>query len=88
VPLTLELGGKLPHIAFADADLERAINGAVAGIFGLVWSVIPFDDENQAVELANSTKYGLASGLWTRDFSRAHRLSRSIHCRRIGPPIV
>jgi acyl-CoA reductase-like NAD-dependent aldehyde dehydrogenase len=34
VPTTLELGGKSPNIVFADADLERAINGAVAGIFG------------------------------------------------------
>src|SRR5918997_483943 len=188
VPLTLELGGKSPNIVFADAELERAVNGAVAGIFGAagqtciagsrllvqrpvygevvdevaalaqkihlgdpldsetemgpvaneaqykrvlelidagtaegaevaaggerargenldkgyfiaptvfanvdnrmtiaqeeifgpVLSVIPFDDEEQAVEVANSTRYGLASGLWTRDFSRAHRLSRSI----------
>jgi acyl-CoA reductase-like NAD-dependent aldehyde dehydrogenase len=188
VPLTLELGGKSPNIVFADADLDRAVNGAVAGIFGAagqtciagsrllverpvygevvdevasrakkihlgdpldpetemgpvasetqyrrilelidvgksegaevaaggqpahggnldrgffiaptvfvnvdnqmtiaqeeifgpVLSVIPFEDEEQAVEIANSTRYGLASGLWTRDFSRAHRLSRSI----------
>ena len=34
VPVTLELGGKSPNIVFADADLERAVNGAVAGIFG------------------------------------------------------
>jgi len=34
LPVTLELGGKSPNIVFADADLERAVQGAVAGIFG------------------------------------------------------
>ncbi len=34
VPVTLELGGKSPNIVFADADIERAVQGAVAGIFG------------------------------------------------------
>jgi aldehyde dehydrogenase (NAD+) len=47
-------------------------------IFGPVLSVVPFDDAHQAVEAANSTRYGLACGLWTRDFSQAHRLSRSM----------
>jgi (Z)-2-((N-methylformamido)methylene)-5-hydroxybutyrolactone dehydrogenase len=189
VPVTLELGGKSPNIVFEDADLERAVSGAVAGIFGAagqtciagsrllvqrsvygnvvkevatrarkirlgdpldpetemgpvaneaqyeqilalidagkeegaevmaggepahggdldkgffvsptvfsevdnrmtvaqeeifgpVLSVIPFEDEDQAVEIANSTRFGLASGVWTRDLSRAHRFARSIN---------
>jgi acyl-CoA reductase-like NAD-dependent aldehyde dehydrogenase len=40
-----------------------------------VVSVIDFDDEAQAVEIANATSYGLATALWTRNLSRAHRLA-------------
>jgi aldehyde dehydrogenase (NAD+) len=182
VPLTLELGGKSPNIIFADADLDRAIVGAIAGIFaaagqtciagsrllvqrevyeqvvqavaarakeirlgdpldpttemgpvanrpqfdrisefiesarsegakllaggrpaegfgkglfieptvfgdvdpsmriaqqeifGPVLSVIPFSDEKEAVQIANSVEYGLAAGVWTNDINRAHRI--------------
>jgi acyl-CoA reductase-like NAD-dependent aldehyde dehydrogenase len=44
-------------------------------IFGPVLSVIDFEDEAQAVEIANSTSFGLATALWTRDLSRAHRMA-------------
>jgi aminomuconate-semialdehyde/2-hydroxymuconate-6-semialdehyde dehydrogenase len=40
---------------------------------------MPFDDAAQAVELANSTRYGLAASLWTRDLSRAHDVSARLH---------
>jgi 4-(gamma-glutamylamino)butanal dehydrogenase len=47
-------------------------------VFGPVLAVMPFDDEAQAVALANGTDYGLAAGVWTGNLSRAHRMVRAI----------
>lgn len=46
--------------------------------FGPVLSVVSFRDEAEAIEIANNTRYGLASGLFTRDLTRAHRMIRAI----------
>ena len=43
-------------------------------IFGPVISITPFKDEQDAIELANDTEYGLAATIWTKDLSRGHRL--------------
>src|SRR5690606_16846171 len=52
-------------------------------IFGPVLSVLTFDDPEEAIEIANGTKYGLAAGIWTRDMKRAIRLVRGIQAGQV-----
>ena len=47
-------------------------------ILGPVGAIIPFDGEEEAVAIANSTPYGLAAGLWSGDTGRAHRVAARI----------
>jgi aldehyde dehydrogenase len=52
-------------------------------IFGPVLSVTTFEDEDEALAIANDTLYGLGAGLWTRDINRAYRMGRGIQAGRV-----
>jgi acyl-CoA reductase-like NAD-dependent aldehyde dehydrogenase len=70
-----------PGFWFAPTVLCPVDPGAPAAreeIFGPVATVIPFDDEAEAVHLANDSVYGLSGSIWTRDGARALRVARAI----------
>ena len=60
------------------ADVRNDMKVAAEEIFGPVLSIIPFDEEQEAVEIANDTPYGLASGVWSENISRCLRMTRAI----------
>ena len=64
-----------PTVLFPVDRHERAVSEE---IFGPVAAVIPFEDEAEAVEIANDTIYGLSGSIWTRDGARALRVARAI----------
>ena len=59
-------------------DVDNAMEIAQEEVFGPVLSIIPFETEEEAVQIGNETQYGLASGIWTTNLSRALRMSRAI----------
>ncbi len=96
------LGGKAPNDpdlaegCFVEPTIVRAQPGdrvCQEEVFGPFVSVMTFKDDKQALEIANNVTYGLGSGLWTRDLSRAHRFAREleagmvwINCYKIVHP--
>lgn len=57
---------------------SRTDRSVVDEIFGPVVTVLPFEDEADAIELANASQYGLSGSIWTRDVGRAIRVSRGV----------
>jgi acyl-CoA reductase-like NAD-dependent aldehyde dehydrogenase len=53
-------------------------------IFGPIVAVIPFDDESEAVRLANDTPYGLSGSIWTRDSARSLRMARAVQAGNLS----
>ena len=79
-------GGKIPEehkygyfyepTIFADVHNEMRI--AQEEIFGPITTIIPFKTEEEAIEIANNTEFGLAMGIWTNDVSRSLRVSEQL----------
>jgi aldehyde dehydrogenase (NAD+)/betaine-aldehyde dehydrogenase len=75
-------GAFYPPTVLAKVDNRMVV--AQEEIFGPVVTVIPFDDERDAIRLANDTKYGLFATVWTGDPARGHRLAARIKAGQIG----
>jgi 5-carboxymethyl-2-hydroxymuconic-semialdehyde dehydrogenase len=75
-PAELTEGNYLAATVFADVHPSMRIFREE--IFGPVVCVTPFDDEAEAITLANATSYGLAAYLWTSDLARAHRVAHAV----------
>jgi acyl-CoA reductase-like NAD-dependent aldehyde dehydrogenase len=102
---TLVAGGKVARAAHLPSDqffeptiltgVSPASELAQHEVFGPVLAVLPFSTENEAVELANSTPYGLTAGVWTNAVKRAHRMASQLNAGivwvntyRIASPLV
>ncbi|KUF07957.1 5-carboxymethyl-2-hydroxymuconate semialdehyde dehydrogenase [Leucobacter sp. G161] len=75
-PEGFPVGNFVSPTVFADVSPDARI--FQEEIFGPVVAITPFDTDEEALELANNTKYGLAAYIWTSDLKRAHNFSQSV----------
>ena len=66
------------------AGVDNAMTVAQEEIFGPVVTVIPFEDENDAIRIANDVRYGLMATVWTGDPARGHRVAARIKSGTVG----
>ena len=84
----LACGGKIPDVDPKGAYLEPTIfinvrntmSIAQEEIFGPVLCVMPFTSVDEAVRIANDTKYGLAAMIWSKDLEKANKVARRLRC--------
>ncbi|MBO0903530.1 aldehyde dehydrogenase family protein [Jiella sonneratiae] len=74
-------GHYVAPVLFADVPADHAL--AQEEIFGPVQVMIPFEDEAEAIRIANGTDYGLVAGVWTENGARQMRLARRLHCGQV-----
>ena len=66
------------------AKVDNSMTVAQEEIFGPVVTVIPFEDEKDAAQIANDVRYGLMATVWTGDPAKGHRLARRIKAGTVG----
>lgn len=71
-----------PPTLLTDVDADAPV--ATEEVFGPVAVVLPFDDEADAIRLANATEYGLSGSIWTRDVGRALRVSGAVQAGNLS----
>ncbi|WBU52641.1 aldehyde dehydrogenase family protein [Paracoccus sp. SCSIO 75233] len=74
-------GNYVAPVLFADVSPDHRL--AQEEIFGPVQVMIPFEDEADAIRIANGTEYGLVAGVWTRDGGRQMRMARKLNVGQV-----
>ena len=80
-PEGLDKGFFVQPTVFSDVTPDMTI--AKEEIFGPVLSIIPYDTEEEAIEIANGTPYGLAGAVWSGDTERAERVARQMRTGQV-----